>query len=89
MNMPGIGKIYANERIYTYFTADAIVRVAQFMNRCGIAEINKNNIQDLQDRKEEIYNTLFREDYENEARVDNFKIDAKNCLFPPEHENYE
>lgn len=88
-NMPGIGKIYANERVHTYFTSDAILRLAQFMNRCGIIEINYANVQELKDRKEEIYNNLFREDYENEVRVDNFKIDAKNCLFPPEDENYE
>ena len=85
-NMPGIGKIYANERVHTYFTSDAILRVAQFMNRCRIIEINYANVQELKDRKEEIYDKYFREAYENELRAYNNKIDAHNCLFPEEQE---
>ena len=87
INTPVIGKIYAQERINTYFTSDAILRVAQFMKRCGLSQIDKANFQELEDKKEKIYDKLFREDYENEVKVYNNKIDAKNCLFPAEQEN--
>jgi len=79
-SFPLIRKMINKKNIDKPITSQNILKVAQFMKRCKVSQIDKTMFEFLKANKKTIYYFYFKEDYENEVININNQNDAYACL---------